>query len=236
MIHLNLVSIQIGLPQTYGDPNKKTFAEKQWATGFFKLAVDTPVNATATGIEGDGQADLKVHGGPDKAVCVYPHDHFSFWNTFYGIQMNSGAFGENFTTRGAVETQVCIGDRYSVSGTVFEVSQPRQLCWKLARRWGLKGLPVRVQESGRTGWYFRVLVEGDVEAPSRLQLIDRPNERWTIARCNQIMRLEKSNLEAAHQLSQVKELSESWRKSLTTRASKNDMPTDDLRLNSETSV
>lgn len=230
---MKLLSIQVGLPQTYGSPAKKTFDEKQWETGFYKSKVEGTVRATRTGLFGDGQADLKVHGGPDKAVCVYPSEHFPFWRDEHGLQMHAGAFGENFTSEGLREGDVCIGDKFDAAGTVFEVSQPRQPCWKLARRWGLKKLPLHVQESGRTGWYFRVVVEGDVFAPTTLTLIERPNESWTIARCNEIMHKDKANLDLAAELSKVVGLSESWRTNLSKRASKAVLNTERERLEGE---
>ena len=133
MTEIRLSSIQIGLPRTWGDPEKTSLFEKQWTTGFFKSPVSGPVEIRRNGIDGDGQADLSVHGGPDKAICCYPTVHFPFWKTTIGLEMSPGAFGENFTLDQATEDDVCIGDIFETSGVVFQVSQPRQPCWKLAR-------------------------------------------------------------------------------------------------------
>src|SRR5690606_8606076 len=102
-------------------------------------------------------------------------------------ELRPGAFGENFTVKGLTEAAICVGDRWRVGGqAVVEVSQPRQPCWKLARRWGIKTLALHVQKTGRTGWYFRTLVEGMVAPDMYLQLIERPHPAWTVERANQI--------------------------------------------------
>lgn len=227
---MHLRSIQVGIPKTYGSPETKTFDERQWETGFFKTGITGEVRATKTGIVGDGQADLRVHDGPDKAICVYPEEHFAFWSDQFGLPMRAGAFGENFTCSGVVESEICIGDRFALSGTIFEVTQPRQPCWKLARRWGVKGLPRHVQDTGKTGWYFRVLSAGSIKAPTDLELIERSNDSWTIARCNEVMHQEKSNLDAAAELSRVRGLSESWKSTLSKRALKTGRDTERKRL------
>ena len=123
------------------------------------------MQVTPTGIEGDGQADLVNHGGVDKAICVYPLAHYPHWQEMIGRELSPAAFGENFTVDGLTEADVCIGDTWRVGEDVLvQVSQPRQPCWKLARRWQRKTLALEVQESGKTGWYFRVLEEGTVQA------------------------------------------------------------------------
>jgi len=217
MTTLPLSSIQIALPRTTGDPGRNSLFEKEWTTGFYKSPVNGSVEIQGYGIDGDGQADLSVHGGPDKAICCYPSIHFAFWKSALGLEMNPGAFGENFTVDQVTEEDVCIGDRFEANGVVFQVSQPRQPCWKLARRWGVKNLAALVQANGRTGWYFRVVTAGAIAAPATLTLRQRPNPEWTITRANAVMHHQKMDLDAARELIALEGLSESWRDALRKR-------------------
>ena len=126
-----------------------------------------PVLAGPEGLDGDEQGDRRVHGGPDKAIHHYPHDHYAAWRAELGphpLLEAPGAFGENISTRGVTEADLCLGDRLRLGAAVVEVSQGRQPCWKLSDRFGIADLARRVQDSGRTGWYYRVLEEG-VAAP-----------------------------------------------------------------------
>jgi MOSC domain-containing protein YiiM len=228
-----LVSIQVGVPQDYGDPHASGPNERAWRTAFYKSPRAGPVNVRRENLDGDAQADRASHGGPDKAVCVYSADHFPYWQAAlakFGIAADSlspGAFGENFTVAGLVEADVCIGDVWRVgdasdgrdqSGATFQISQPRQPCWKLARRWGVKTLAAQVIETGKTGWYFRVLAEGVVSAGMQLMLVERPCPDWTVERANRVMHHEKRDRHAAARLAAVEWLSASWRAELSRRA------------------
>ena len=170
----------------------------------FKRSTPGQIRLGRHNLAGDGQADLVHHGGVDKAVCAYPSEHWLYWR---GIlpphRLTGGAFGENFTLEGLTEADVCIGDVFSVGTAVVQISQPRQPCWKLARRWQIKDLAVQVERTGFTGWYFRVLQEGTVEAKDRLRLIDRPCPEWTVAAANRTMHHERDNRTAAERLSPV---------------------------------
>lgn len=230
-----LHSVQVGMPRELAGAGADgpDWMRREWATGIFKELVLGPVRLHATQLEGDGQADLTVHGGPDKAVCVYSLDHYPFWvgkfggDAASGDALPTGAFGENFTVAGLVEADVCIGDVWvvgdadsnasdddSLGRVVVQVSQPRQPCWKLARKWGVKTLAFQVQQSGRTGWYFRVLHEGIVEAGMPLTLVERPRPEWTVARANGVMHFDEGGVRAAGELSRVPELSANWREGL----------------------
>jgi MOSC domain-containing protein YiiM len=193
--------------------------DKEWTTGFFKEPVAGPVWLGRTNLAGDGQADLQNHGGPEKAVNVYPVEHYPHWQADLGIaELPPGAFGENFTTGGALEGDVCVGDVFQVGDALVQLSQPRQPCWKLARRWRVKDLALRVQQTGRTGWYFRVLREGAVEAGARLRLVERPHPELSVAAANEVMHHRKQDLAAARSLAECPLLSVSWRESLSRRA------------------
>jgi MOSC domain-containing protein YiiM len=219
-----LASVQVGLPRTYGVAGAVDPMDKPWSTAFFKEPVVGPVKLRRTNLAGDRQADLEVHGGPDKAVNVYAGEHYPEWERELGIErMPHGAFGENFTTQGLLEDSVCVGDVYAVSDALVEVSQPRQPCWKLARRWRIKELTALVQQSGRTGWYFRVLREGTVEAGAALALQERPYPEWTIAACNRVMYHGRHDAAANRALAGCPALSESWRAGLLRRAEAADL-------------
>ena len=213
-----LRSIQVGRPQNFGTEGASDPMDRPWTTGFFKEPVVGAVRINRFHLEGDGQADLINHGGLDKAVCVYPADHYPYWRRELNIPLPFGAFGENFTVEGLTEELVCIGDVWTVDGAAtFQVTQPRQPCWKMARRWRIKTLALQVQQAGKTGWYFRVLGEGVVAPDSPMSLLQRPHPDWTVARANRIMHRDKNNLREAAELCALPPLSESWRETLTRR-------------------
>jgi len=184
MTGLLLVSIQAALPREHGTPGAAKVMERPWTTAFFKEPVAGPVWLGSTNLAGDRQADLKNHGGPDRAVLAYAAGHYPGWRAELYLELPHGAFGENFTVAGMDEATVCIGDAYEVGGATVQVTQPRIPCWKIARRWQVKDLSARVQRSGRTGWYLCVLREGEVTPSDAMRLIDRPHPEWTIARAN----------------------------------------------------
>ena len=141
------------------------------------------------GLEGDEQGDLRVHGGVDKAVHQYAFDHYTAWRQDLGVLpllQAPGAFGENISTRGLTEADVCLGDRFVLGDALLEVSQGRQPCWKLNDRFGVRDMARRVQDTGRTGWYYRVVQPGAAQAGDMLALIERPWPSWPLRR---LMRL-----------------------------------------------
>ncbi|MGB7159115.1 MAG: MOSC domain-containing protein, partial [Tepidisphaeraceae bacterium] len=210
-----LVSIQVGLPQARGVEGAADPMDRPWTSGFVKEPVRGPVRVGATHLEGDGQADLWNHGGVDKAILAYSAEHYPLWREELALpDMPFGAFGENFTIAGLDERTVCVGDVWQVGEVRVEVSQPRQPCWKLARRWRRQDLPQRVLENGRSGWYFRVLDEGNVEAEQTVTLLGRPFPRWTVAKVTDVMMHRQDDREATAELSKVTALAASWRAAL----------------------
>ncbi len=227
----SVVSIQVGLPQTLGREGATEPMDRPWRTGFFKQSVTEPVWVAKMNITGDGQADLKRHGGPEKAVLAYSAEHYPAWQAVLEkLELPFGAFGENFTIAGQTEAEVCIGDIYEVGTAQLQVSQPRQPCWKLARRWRRRDLAKLVQTTGRTGWYFRVLQQGYVEAGSQLQLCDRPYPEWTIEQANRIMHQDRHDRLAAGQLAACPLLASNWKKTLLQRANQGINPDPEPRL------
>lgn len=159
-------------------------------TAFRKYAVTGPVQAGPLGLDGDAQADLKVHGGPDKAVYAYPWAHYAVWEAAHprlAGRLRPGAFGENLTVEGLDETVVALGDRYAVGGAVLEVSEPRQPCYKFAHIHDDTRLGKYMLAEGMTGWYLRVLTPGPIAAGDAVTLLDRPHPSWTVRRLSVVV-------------------------------------------------
>ncbi len=214
-----VISIQTGLPRHLGTEGASDPMERPWHTAAFKEPVEGPVWLGSTNLTGDGQADLRVHGGPDQAVLAYPAGHYPAWRRELGMpDLPYGSFAENFTVSDLTEEQVSIGDVYSVGETRVQVSSPRQPCWKNSRRWRIKDLSLRMQNNGRLGWYFRVINEGYVEKGLPLHLLERPYPQWTIAYASEIMHRRREDLELTARLAACPALGASWRDRLSARA------------------
>lgn len=151
-----------------------------------KTPVSERVAIGWTGLMGDEQADLVHHGGREKAIHHYPRDHYPHWLGVVGdhpLLSGDGAFGENISTVGMTEAQVCLGDRFRLGSALVEVSQGRQPCWKLDHRFARPGVMAEVVRTARSGWYYRVLEEGAVSVGEHIELVERPLPEWSIARC-----------------------------------------------------
>lgn len=213
-----IVSVQIGQATCYEDAAPADGKSRAWTTAFFKTPVAGTVRVTNLGLAGDEQADRKNHGGIDKAVLAYAADHYDYWNDALGkVEMPYGGFGENLTIRGLDEASVCIGDRWRAGDVEFEVSQPRQPCWKMGRRWQRPDLPKLVIQNGKSGWYLRVIGEGELSAGAPLELVSRPWPLWTIARASRLLYHDHAHVAALQELANVPELSRAWREELFER-------------------
>ncbi len=178
-----LVSIQVGLPQTRGASDATHPMHAQWTSAFIKEPVEGRVFLSQSGLAGDGQADREVHGGPERAVLAYAAAHYPLWRAELAMpDLPHGAFGENFTVAGLDETTVCIADTLAIGGAIVQMSIPRGPCWKISRCWQREDLLQRVVENGRTGWYLRVLQEGEVWAGANFRWVERPCVGFSIAR------------------------------------------------------
>jgi MOSC domain-containing protein YiiM len=213
-----LSSIQVAIPARFGSDEAADGHDAAWTTGFFKTPVEGAVFVGTTNLDGDGQADLVNHGGVDKAVLAYSADHYERWRDELGIAMPYGAFGENLTIAGLHEELVHIGDLFSIGTATFEVSQPRQPCWKLARRWRMHQLPGLVIQNGRSGWYLRVLETGRIARQMPVTLLERPNPEWSIARANHILYHRRNDLALTRDLAGVPRLADAWMEELRARA------------------
>jgi MOSC domain-containing protein YiiM len=187
----------------------------QAQSGIFKSPVDCPLTLGPEGFEGDEQADRRVHGGVEKAVHHYPHDHYADWRAELGdlpALTAPGGFGENISTAGLTEAEVAVGDTFRLGGALIQVSQGRQPCWKLNHRFGVPDMARRVQQTGRTGWYYRVLQPGTVAPGDRLDLIDRLAPEWTLRRLWHALYVDRMNLVELEGIAALDVLAEGWRK------------------------
>jgi len=172
---LELVSVNVGLPRPIDTPNGPVLS------AIFKSPTEKRVRARRHNLEGDGQADLSAHGGENKAVYGYPHEHYSTWGVELGRDdLGPGQFGENLTTTGLLETEVCVGDLFRIGSAVLEVSQPRSPCFKLGIRMGDPTFVRRFLQSGRPGFYFRIVEEGALQRGDMIERIERGASGITI--------------------------------------------------------
>lgn len=182
------------------------------------------VRIDVLGLAGDEQGDPTVHGGVDKAVHHYAFDHYAAWRAELtpprAVLAAPGAFGENFSTRGMTEAQVCVGDVYAIGDALLQVSQARQPCWKLDVRFDEPGMARKVQDSGRTGWYYRVLRAGDVAAGDALRLVERPCPDWTLARLLHFFYIDTLNYDALREIAALELLAPNWCKLAARRVEK----------------
>ncbi|MEQ1934054.1 MAG: MOSC domain-containing protein, partial [Fimbriimonadaceae bacterium] len=178
----------------------------QWESGIFKEVVSGPVMLRKHNLEGDGQSNLTVHGGPDRAVLMFADANYAY----YGVPFQPGFFGENLTLEwqsAPAEEKVCLGDVWGTEGVILEISQPRLPCFKLGRRQSDPTIVTRAMSAHAAGWYARVLEEGMIEAGETLELRFRPHPEWTIRRAFRSF-LANKDLEG---LLKVEALSTLWR-------------------------
>lgn len=220
-----LKEVFTGLPKTLGSKTAPNPMEREWTSGIFKEPVEGHVWLSKTKLAGDGQADLENHGGLEKAVFAYPLEHYRYWQQEHGIsEIASGGMGENFVIDHINEAMISIGDTFQIGEAVVQVSQPRQPCWKPARRFQTKNLALLIQNTGRTGWYFRVLKEGNVEPGIPLVLIDRPYPQWTIEKCNEVLHAKTPKLEEMQALTSCEFLAPKMKDTLQKRIETRETP------------
>lgn len=201
----DIVSLNIGKPITVD------YLGKSLSTGIYKQPVQGPLYLSSVQFEGDGQADLVFHGGPDKAVCVYPFEHYAYWEEVLAKKMEYASFGENLTVRGLLEDKVCIGDVYQIGEAVVQVSQPRYPCFKLSQKHGVKDMPARVLETGYSGFYLRVLQEGYLSTESRIIQLESHPDQVSILNILQLLTNGRQEAAALRQMIDLEVLAESVR-------------------------
>ena len=209
MLEGKIESVRIGTPKPLA------YRSKFVQSAIFKEEVLYPIQVFLTNLAGDVQADTLHHGGPDKAVCAYAAENYAFFTEKIGQVFPHGSFGENLTISGLREDAIMIGDIFSIGGCTLQVSQPREPCYKIAARHNIAQLPVWIKQTGYTGYYFRVLKEGILQAGDSAILKERGAGGITVAEANAIMYSNDVTSEQISQLLNEKALSASWRKQLT---------------------
>ena len=200
-----------------------------------KTPVEGRQRLTRHGLVLDAQADLRHHGGPDKALHHYPLDHYPRWRAWAPeatCLTAPGAFGENVSTVGLTESDVHVGDTFRLAGAVVQVSQGRSPCWKLDVRLGRRGTARRMQHEGITGWYYRVIEEGDVAAGDDLVLLHRPEPRWPLTRLLRVMFDRDEGPTAWAAAAAIPTLADGWRATLQARVDRTEIEDWSTRLGS----
>ncbi|OON68900.1 MOSC domain-containing protein [Hymenobacter sp. CRA2] len=219
-IVLPLISLRVGRPQQLGNTAATEPLARAWTSAIHKTELTEAVWLTSLNLNGDEQADLRNHGGPDQALCAYPGAHYSYWSERLGREMSPGSFGENLTIGGAwTEAEVCLGDVFSFGEALVQISQPRSPCWKIARRWQQPLFSQWLQETGFTGWYLRVLQPGRVSPSDALVLQSRPYPEWPLTRVNAAKYEQRHDLSLVAELAACPALGEQWRRKMQGRLS-----------------
>ena len=207
-----LLSLNVGLPRAV------SWRGTQVSTGIYKIPVDRRLRLHALNLDGDGQADLSVHGGPDRAVYVYPAEHYAWWRAeLERPALPWGSFGENFTTSGLLETDAHIGDRFRVGTAQVMVTQPRLPCYKLGLKFGRADLPRHFLASRRTGFYLRVVQVGAAGPGDALELVHRDPQRVTVAEVTALYLAGEVDAACVCRLLRVSALPEGWREEFRRR-------------------
>jgi MOSC domain-containing protein YiiM len=208
---MKVLSINVSMPR------QMSVHGKEVETGIFKTPISGPVVARRLNLDGDGQADLTVHGGPDKAIYLYPWENVEYWKqALRRDDLHPGSFGENLTAEGMNEDGVAIGDEFAIGAARFVVTQPRLPCFKLALALETPSIPKTFIESGRTGFYLRVLEEGALQAGDPIYALpSREPVRVTIAEFVKLYRAKRATREQIHKLLSLGALPQDWKDWLT---------------------
>jgi MOSC domain-containing protein YiiM len=203
---MKILSVNVGLPR------KLLFRGEVVTTGIFKEPVKGRIPLRRLNLDGDRQADLSVHGGPDKAVYSYASEHYEYWrHELSTTALSYGMFGENFTTQGLMEDHINIGDHLKVGSAKLVATQPRMPCYKLGVKFGRMDIIRQFLASGRPGIYFRVLEEGDVAAGDTIDLISRDSNNVTVKDIVRLYVKDNEDIETMQRAVRVKALPEGWR-------------------------
>jgi MOSC domain-containing protein YiiM len=212
---MRIQALNVALPKVI------VYKGEEVLTGIYKVSTAEPLMVRKFNIDGDKQADLTVHGGDDKAVYAFPAEHYLYYQEI--LQQGPyepGQFGENLTTEGMLESDVHIGDRYRVGEVVFEVSQPRSPCYKFAIKMGTaESLSVCIN-SARTGFYFRVLSEGIVQAGDRIEIDYSNDTAPTVEEVHRLCYLDKKNIDGLTKAVQCNSLAKVWKDEFENRISR----------------
>ncbi len=213
MDEARIASLHLGQPRDYVDT-----LGRPWRTAIAKEAVAGPVPLTLMGLAGDAVADTRHHGGSHQAVLAYSRSHQAHWRESLGLEIGPGGLGENLSVEGLEDEGVCIGDVFQAGTARLQVSQPRQPCNTLARYWHCPELLPAIWETARSGWYFRVLEEGELRPGNALTLLDRPHPGWSSARVLRAFRDGATRPAEALGASALAHLTPAWQAKLREKA------------------
>src|ERR1700742_440568 len=203
-----LLSVDVGLPRDIEWKGRTVH------TGIWKNPVSGRCRVRRLNLDGDGQGDLAGHGGEQRAAFVYQIESYHFWeDQLKRSDFVHGQFGENFTVEGLPDDAVCIGDRYQIGGALFEVTQPRVTCYRVGIRMNEPRMPALLTSSGRPGFYFRVLSEGEVGAGDEIVKVGEANERMTVAEINALLYSPDHARDRLERALRIEALSPGWRSS-----------------------
>ena len=209
---MQVVSVNVGLPR------EVIWKGMRIQTGIFKDPVDRLVTISKLNLAGDRQADLTVHGGAEKAVYAYPADHYEYWrNRLPDVPFSWGKFGENLTTEGLMEDALCVGDHLRVGSAVLMVTQPRMPCYKLALRFDRDDMIKRFLTSQRSGFYFSVIEEGQVQAGSKVETLSRDPHRVAVGDIVRLYHGQARDPELLQRAMNVSALPQDWKSDLALR-------------------
>lgn len=211
---MRIESIHVGAVRdmTPGSAHSPEPGAKPWRSAIVKSPIDGRVHVGREGLNGDAQENRKHHGGPEMAMLAYGSPSRTRWRDEFGLDFPPGGFGENLLISDCDESSVCIGDVYRLGDeVVVQVSQPRAPCWKLARRWGRPSLVQEVLDTGRSGWYLRVLREGDIETGQPVALEDRPYPEITVRAVGDVAHAKSFDPVMLERIAACEALSASWR-------------------------
>ncbi len=197
-----------------------------------KLQVDGELSLTEKGLVGDEQAEKKIHGGPDRALCHYPREHYAFWASEYPDQAGlfvAPAYGENLSTEGLTEKNVFIGDIFRWGEALIQVTQPRSPCFKLNFHFGISDIATQMQNAGKTGWLYRVILAGKVETDAPLTLVSRLSDVSVYDACAIAWHMPFDD-EQYHRLLSAAGLSTSWTRTMQKRQLSNKVEDNSRRL------
>lgn len=207
-----IVSVRVGTPRTHERPTWDQARSTTWHSAYVKDEAPGAVLVGTLGLEGDEQADKRVHGGPEMAVLMYAEAHYTHWRTQAGLEtMGPGGFAENLTVSGLLETNVCMGDVLEVGEAELEVASPRGPCANISRRWDAAWLLARVKDERRTGWYLRVRREGRVQRGDVVRVIARPCPEWSVDRLLRLRYVTPRTREELDAAAAVAPMAEEWR-------------------------
>jgi MOSC domain-containing protein YiiM len=203
---MRVISVNVGLPC------EVVWKGRTVSTGIFKEPVGGRIKVRRLNLDGDRQADLTVHGGPEKAIYVYPAEHYRYWREeFPEMELPWGMFGENLTVEGLLEKDAHIGDQFQIGSAKVMVVQPRLPCYKLGLKFRRDDILKRFLRSGRSGFYLSVLEEGDVAAGDPISLLQADEMQIPVTEITRLYQDRKSDPQAMRRLIQVKALPEDWR-------------------------